>query len=243
MPESTIKIYPDANSLAEAAARLIVAKCSETLVDREFFTIALSGGSTPKHLYELLADAHREFHKQIDWASSHFFWTDERFVAPDHPESNFRMANEAMLSKVPVPKVNIHRVITENSNPEKTAENYARDIRSFFKTQTVPSFDLVLLGMGTDGHTASLFPETNALNETDKLVTAVWIKKFDTFRITLTLPVLTHAKNIVFLVSGGDKAAIVDEVLNKKADYPARRVQPVDGELIWMIDDAAAGAV
>lgn len=242
MQQATIKIYPDASSLAEAAARLIVAKCKGTLFDNEFFTIALSGGSTPKRLYELLADADREFHEQMDWARTHFFWTDERFVASDHPESNFRMTNEAMLSKVPVPGANIHRVVTENSNPEKTAESYARDIRSFFKTQTVPSFDLILLGMGTDGHTASLFPGTNALNETDKLVTAVWVKKFETFRITLTLPVLNCAKSVVFLVSGSDKAAIVDEVLNKKADYPATKVQPVNGELIWMIDEAAAGS-
>ena len=242
MSEPTIQIYTDVNSLAEAAARFIVAKCVQALSDHEHFTLALSGGSTPRRLYELLADPEKEFRSQLDWARTHFFWTDERFVPPDHADSNFRMTNEAMLSKVGVPQENIHRVMTESSNPEKVAEEYSRDIRSFFKPQNLPRFDLILLGVGTDGHTASLFPETNAVTETQKLVAAIWVKKLESFRITMTLPVLNNAKSVVFLVSGSDKARIVDEVLDKKADYPARKVQPNAGELVWMMDEAAAGS-
>ena len=227
-----LEILDTPRDLARAAAELFVAKSSEAVAQRGLATIALSGGSTPKLLYQLLADPNEPFREQVPWPSIHFFWTDERHVPPDHPESNYRMANEAMLSKVPVARDNVHRVMSENPNAEKAAEDYEK------KVMRTPRFDLILLGLGTDGHTASIFPESEVLHETKRLVAAPWVEKLKSYRITMTLPLINNAALVVFLVSGAEKAEIVKEVLRGPKRYPA---QEVNGEVMWMLDREAAG--
>ena len=218
-----IRVFENSRELARGAA--------EHLVMLAPVTVALSGGSTPKVLYQLLAE---EFHDQVSWASTHFFWSDERHVPPDHPDSNYRMAHEALLSRVPVPESNVHRVHSENPSAQEAADEYEKVI--------VPRLDLILLGLGADGHTASIFPGSDVLHETKRLVAAPWVEKLNTYRITMTLPLLNNGASILFLVSGAEKAQIVKEVLEGPKKYPARFVQPTDGELIWMLDrDAAAG--
>jgi 6-phosphogluconolactonase len=209
------------------------------------FAVALSGGSTPRALYALLASA--EFQPQIPWPRVHFFWGDERAVPPDHPDSNYRMAFEALLGKAPVPAENIHRIEGELA-PEEAAARYEKTLRDFFALEDAawPVFDLILLGLGDDGHTASLFPGSAALAETRRLVAAVYVEKLKTHRITLTLPVLNRAANIFFLVAGTDKAAIVADALRKKtgpATLPAQRIDPPGGRLVWFVDSAASSAL
>jgi 6-phosphogluconolactonase len=218
-----IRIFENSRELARGAAEHLVALAP--------LTIALSGGSTPKILYQILAE---EFRDQVQWSSTQFFWSDERHVPPDHPDSNYRMAHEALLSRVPVPESNVHRVRSENPNAQEAADEYEKIV--------APRLDLILLGLGTDGHTASIFPGSEVLHETKRLVAAPWVEKLDTYRITMTLPLLNNGASIVFLVSGAAKAAIVKEVLEGPKKYPAQFVQPTEGELIWMLDrDAAAG--
>ena len=218
-----IRVFENSRELARGAAEHWVALAP--------FTVALSGGSTPKVLYQLLAD---QFQTQVPWASTQFFWSDERHVPPDHPDSNYRMAYEALLSRVPVPESNVHRVHSENPSAQEAADEYEKVI--------VPRLDLILLGLGADGHTASIFPGSDVLHETKRLVAAPWVEKLNTYRITMTLPLLNNGASILFLVSGAEKAQIVKEVLEGPKKYPAQFVQPPNGELIWMLDrDAAAG--
>ena len=206
-----------------------------------FFTVALSGGSTPKALYQLLADADEPFHAQVSWSRTHFFWSDERHVPPDHPDSNYRMAHEGMLSHVPVPQSNIHRVHSENPNAAEAASEYEQTLLQLTK-QTLPQLDLILLGLGPDGHTASIFPGSEVLHETQLLVAAPWVEKFNTYRITMTLPLLNNGASVLFLVSGAEKAEMVKKVIEGLRQYPAQAVQPTHGQLLWMLDkDAAAG--
>ena len=230
------QIYADKNELARAAAELFVLKSKEAVARRGVFTVALSGGSTPKLLFEVLAE---EFRDRIAWNMIQFFWSDERHVPPDHPESNYRMANEALLSRVPVPQNNIHRVHAENPNAAAAAAEYEETL---IKTtgQALPELDLILLGVGTEGHTASIFPGSAVLQETKKLVAAPWVEKFQTYRITMTPPLLNNGAAIVFLVSGSEKAAIVKELLNGPEQYPAQAIKPTHGELLWMLDEEAA---
>lgn len=230
-----VEILTSPDHLAHAAAKLFVAKSLEAVAQRGFFTVALSGGSTPKLLYELLADPNEPFREQIAWSRIHFFWTDERHVAPDHPESNYRMANEAMLSHVAVLRENVHRVLSENPNASQAAQDYEEEVLKF-----VPRFDLSLLGVGTDGHTASIFPESDVLHETKRLVAAPWVEKLNAYRITMTLPLINNAASVVFLVSGTEKAEIVKEVLRGPKRYPAQQVRPTNGELRWLLDREAA---
>lgn len=230
-----VEILTSPDHLAHAAAKLFVAKSLEAVAQRGFFTVALSGGSTPKLLYELLADPNEPFREQIAWSRTHFFWTDERHVAPDHPESNYRMANEAMLSHVAVLRENVHRVLSENPNASQAAQDYEEEVLKF-----VPRFDLSLLGVGTDGHTASIFPESDVLHETKRLVAAPWVEKLNAYRITMTLPLINNAASVVFLVSGTEKAEIVKEVLRGPKRYPAQQVRPTNGELRWLLDREAA---
>src|SRR5688572_13020381 len=222
-----LEILATPEDLARAAAQLFVARSSEAVAQRGLSTIALSGGSTPKLLYHLLADPNEPFREQVSWPRIHFFWTDERHVLPDHPESNYRMANEAMLAHVPVTRDNVHRVMSENPNAAEAAEQYE---------ETVPRrFDLILLGLGTDGHTASIFPGSEVLHETKRLVAAPWVKKLNTNRITMTLALINNAASVVFLVSGAEKAEIVERVLHGPKRYPAQEVKPAEGELRWML--------
>ncbi len=235
--EADIRILNTPQELFQAAAAEFIALASTAIRDHEKFSVALSGGSTPKSLYSVLARS------ALPWDKIFFFWSDERHVPPDHPESNYRMAKEALLSIVPVPPENIFRVRAEEKDANVVAKDYEEALRSFFRLRPgeFPRFDLILLGLGPDGHTASLFPNTPALNETKRLVVANWVEKFKTNRITFTYPVLNYAACVIFLVSGGDKSEIVREVLeNPGADLPSQKVHPANGRLLWLLDKDAA---
>lgn len=240
--ERTIKVLADGDALASAAATLFVDRAKEAVVARGRFTVALAGGTTPTALYDRLATRHRD---AVPWHAIHFFWGDERHVPPAHPDSNFRAAYDAMLSKAPVPEAHIHRIHAELSDAAAAAAEYARTLRREFALDEAawPVFDLVLLGMGSDGHTASLFPGSDALCQTDRLVLAPWVEKFQSYRITLSLPVLNHASLVAFLVSGAGKADRLRAALegsDRPDVLPARAVHPSSGQLLWMVDRAAA---
>ena len=237
---SKIEILPDSAYVAQRAAELIVAQNQVALSQNNLFTIALSGGSTPKRLYELLGDPTKQFRSQLPWDRIHFFWSDERHVPPDNPDSNYRMVREALLAHVPVLPSNIHRIQSEKPDASQAADDYEKQLATFFNHE-LPRFDLVLLGLGTDGHTASLFPGSVALEETHRLVTAPWVEKLNTYRITMTLPILNNASTIIFLVSGEDKAEILGDVLQGEPNhFPAQRIKPTSGTLTWLVDAPAA---
>jgi 6-phosphogluconolactonase len=228
--------------LFQAAAELFIGAASEAVAQRGRFVVALSGGSTPKNLYTLIA---ANASANLPWDQMFFFWGDERHVSPNDSESNYRMAKEALLSKVPIPPASIFRVPTENPDASAAAEAYEQTLQKFFGLAPgeFPRFDLILLGIGPDGHTASLFPETAALQEKSRLVVANWVEKLKTSRITFTLPVLNAARLVAFLVSGIDKAAALHEVFEGNAageKYPSKLVRPHEGKLIWFVDKAAA---
>jgi 6-phosphogluconolactonase len=237
------EVLPNAQGLQGRAAELFSRLAAEAVRERGSFSVALSGGSTPRGLYALLA--REPFRAAIPWASCRFFWGDERHVPPDHPESNYRMARESLLSKVPVPESNVHRVPAELPDAGQAAERYEEVLRESFALEPgqPPRFDLVLLGLGPDGHTASLFPGTAALAEKRRLVVANRVEKLKTERITMTYPVLNNAANVVFVVSGRDKAEAVRGVLEENAGadpLPAALVRPARGELLWLLDAEAA---
>ena len=243
-PKPAIQIVADAEAISRKAAEIIMGLMAETLNTKTHFSIALSGGSTPKSLFTLLADD-VSLRTQVDWDKVHFFWGDERHVPPDHPDSNFRMAYEAMLSKVPVQETNIHRVRAEEQDASKAAEEYADELRTFFnlKPGELPYFDCVLLGMGPDGHTASLFPGTEALHEQKRLVVSNWVEKFQSHRITLTAQAINNADCIIFLVSGEEKAEVLREVLegeNNPELFPSQLIKPNHGKLLWLVAQSAA---
>jgi len=241
--EQEILVCPDAKSVALEAAATFVRLATDSIRERGRFTAALSGGSTPRSLFEILATPHWE--KQIEWKKVHLFWGDERYVPDAYPESNFRMTLETLLSRVPVPPVNVHRIKTELAPAEAAAENYETEIARFFGTAPgqFPSFDLVFLGMGTNAHTASLFPHSNAIHETSRLVVAEYVAEVRMWRITMTAPLLNAAKNVIFLISGADKASVLRDVLFGDHDperKPAQLIRPARGRLTWIIDSAAA---
>jgi 6-phosphogluconolactonase len=234
-----IRIFKASNELFVAAVADFAKLASDAVQKRGRFCVALSGGSTPKGMYSLLATSSTP----IPWESIYFFWGDERYVAPTDPESNYGMVYEAMLSKVPVPPQNIFRILTEEEDPELVAKQYEQTLIKFFALNAgqFPRFDLVLLGLGPDGHTASLFPGSDALKEANRLVVANWVEKFKTHRITLTLPVLNNAAVVEFLVSGKEKAGIVHQVLDGDEDqFPSHMIRPRNGRLVWLLDQAAA---
>ena len=240
-----LRIVDDLRGLSQAAAEEFVTQATGTVRANGRFTVALSGGSTPKSLFSLLASTFRD---QLPWDKMFFFWGDERHVPPDHPESNYRMAYEALLSKVPVPAENVFRVPAENPDASQAAADYEQALRKFFELSpgTFPRLDLILLGMGPDGHTASLFPGTSGLREKSRLVVANWVEKFKAYRITFTLPVLNNAAVVTFLVGGADKAETVREVLegSQPAElFPSKLIHPTNGRLMWMLDQAAAVAL
>ncbi|MBI4785507.1 MAG: 6-phosphogluconolactonase [Chloroflexi bacterium] len=297
-----IVVVPDPAALARQAAERFVALARQAIAHRERFSVALSGGSTPRDLYALLAAP--EFAAQVDWARVYFFWGDERAVPPDDPASNFRMAYETLLSRVPAPPENIFRIPAEKE-PQQAAREYDGTLREFFKWDASPSkegaergqtrtpsviarrrfgptkqssirelkiasqkplamtspnprssalvrvpyfprLDLILLGLGANGHTASLFPHTAVLRVTTRWVEAEYVAEVKMNRITLTAPVINAARNILFLVSGADKAQTVHAVLRgeyRPDDLPAQLIQPTDGALVWLLDRAAASAL
>lgn len=241
--QAHIIISPTMQALMLTAATGIVDAASHAVARKGSFSIALSGGTTPRMLYELLATP--DLANDMPWGHVQVFWGDERHVAPDDPESNYRMARQALLEHVPVPAANIHRIPAELPNPETVAVAYDDVIRRAFSLETgeLPRFDLILLGMGDDGHTASLFPHSPALQITNRLVVANPVPKLNTTRITLTLPVINNAERIWFLIVGGSKATVLKHVLEGPDDpdsYPSQLISPVDGELFLLLDPTAA---
>ena len=240
-----IRILADTEAISRAAAETIIKDISDCLQAQDTYSIALSGGSTPRRLYALLAND-AKLQEQIPWERVHFFWGDERHVPPDHPDSNYRMAYNALLSKVPIPSINIHRIRAEDSDADKAAADYEQEIRRFFKIDAgqMPRFNCVLLGMGPDGHTASLFPDTAALEETNRLAVANWVEKFQSYRITLTAPLFNNADRILFLVGGMEKTDTIKAVLegdSRSNRFPVQLIQPTHGEVTWFVDQSAAG--
>jgi 6-phosphogluconolactonase len=234
-----IVVLSDSGTLAQEAARRFAELAVEAVDSRGRFSVALSGGSTPRALYRLLAE--EPYRGQIPWEGVHLFWGDERCVPPDDPGSSFRAADEAFISSVPLPPDNAHRVRGELA-PEVAARAYANALDDFFCGPHA-RLDLVLLGLGEDGHTASLFPGSDALQETTRLTASVEAHYQDrpTGRVTLTLPAINTARHVLFLVSGSDKARIAQAVLEgDHGIYPAQQVRPTAGELTWMLDTAAA---
>ena len=237
-----LEVYPTAAALFQAAAQDFVQQATSAIQARGRFTVALSGGSTPKGLFGVLST---KDHDLLPWDKMFFFWGDERHVPPDDPDSNYRMARETLLSKVPVPEKNIFRVQAEDPDANQAAEKYEATLKQFFHSAPgqFPQFDLVLLGMGPDGHTASLFPRTKGLEEKRRWVIANWVEKFSTYRITFTAPVLNAARVVEFLVAGADKAPALREVLEGNAspeEYPSKVVQPESGKLVFRVDQLAA---
>jgi 6-phosphogluconolactonase len=235
-----LTVVADATALYRTAAVEFSRCAREAIAAHGRFCVALSGGTTPRGVYSLLAS---EPTNALPWNQIYVFFGDERHVPPDHPDSNYRMANETLFSKVPIPPQNIFRVPAELS-AEAAAEKYERSLRELFNPgeNAWPVFDLILLGLGDDGHTASLFPGTAALKETSRLVAANWVDKFQSYRITFTYPVLNHAAEVLFLVSGESKSQILKAVLLPSGPrvYPAQAVQPQAGILMWLADREAA---
>lgn len=241
-----VKVYPNRQALVEAVAEDIAACAQEAIEARGQFSIALSGGQTPGPLFDRLAS--HAYGDQIIWGSVHVFWGDDRTVPPDHEDSNYRMARERLLDRVPISTAQIHRIHTELA-PEQAADHYEGMLRQFFagapKDEPQPRFDYLLQGMGADGHTASLFPGTDALAVEDgsRWVVANYVPELDTWRITLTAPAINAGRNVVFMVEGESKAQPLYDVL--KGDYrpqelPSQLIAPVNGRLVWMVDESAA---
>jgi len=242
--QTDVQIFADPAALCRVAAEKFVSAAKNAVADNGRFTVALSGGSTPKALYSLLV-TDIELRTQVPWQQTYFFFGDERNVAPGDPDSNYRMAYESMLSKAPVDPARVFRMKGELKDTEEAAADYERVLREVFRPAggELPRFDLVLLGMGPDGHTASLFPLSAALNEQQKLVTSNWVEKLHTHRITLTAPVLNAAAQVIFLVQGPDKAQALEAVLQgpyEPQNFPSQLIRPTNGSLLWLVDAAAA---
>jgi 6-phosphogluconolactonase len=243
MNEREIIICRDVDELNRKAAEQFIGLSCNAIEQSGRFAVALSGGSTPKALYSLLASP--DYGERVDWSRVHLFWGDERCVPPDHMESNFRMVQEALLSKISLPSESIHRMPGEKA-PQDAVAHYENELRTFFRSpvNAVPRFDLVLLGLGEDGHTASLFPGSSALNEHNRLVATVYVQRLKAHRLTLTLPVINAAAQITFLIAGQSKSAIVQKLLrvdSGDAELPAGKVRPANGHVTWLVtQDAAA---
>ena len=234
-------LFNDSNELAEQLARDFSAAVNEKAASGDSLTVALSGGHTPKTFFEVLADQYRE---TIAWDKVIFFWGDERCVPPDNDESNFKMTNLALLSKIDIPEANIHRVKGEDP-PHNEALRYEQEIKEFISSNGngFPRFDWIFLGMGPDGHTASLFPGAPTLEEKEKICVVATHPETGQKRISVTFPVLDNAKRVSFLVAGDSKAPVLKEIMEsggKPLPYPASMVNPVDGVLEWYLDKAAA---
>lgn len=244
-------VVDDADALAREAAAELTRIAKKSVAASGRFTLALSGGSTPRRLYALLADPGAPYRGAIPWEATQIFFGDERHVPPDDPQSNFRMAKETLLAHVPVPPANVHRVEAERADAAEAAALYAQEIARVFALAPGqwPRFDLILLGMGPDGHTASLFPGSDALGVRDRTVAANWVAKFGAYRITLTLPVFDAASAVHFLIAGADKAATLSAVFDPASSpdapdaFPCQRIRPRSGELLWLVDRAAAKAL
>lgn len=234
-----VQVFQTPEQVARAAVQYIV-NLAKPVTNTRPFSVVLSGGNTPRRVYELLATD--ELRDQLNWQLVHLFFGDERPVPADNPASNYGMALATLISRVPIPESNVHP-ISGAGDPQDNASSYQQELRSYFAGSDSPQFDLVLLGMGEDGHTASLFPASNALSEKDAWVVANWVKRLNEFRITLTVPAINSAAQILFLVTGASKAAALAAVLNGPLQpdlLPAQLIKPSQGELVWMVDGAAA---
>lgn len=238
------RVYPDPQQLARAAAQHFAERVAQAVAKRGRARIAISGGSTPKATFALLADPNEPYGKSIPWDKVELFWVDERTVGPDDPDSNYRMTREQLLSKVPLAPEHVHRMEGE-LDPEEAAARYESVIRREFRLEgaEVPRFDVVWLGMGDDGHTASLFPHTEGVHEAGRIVYANHVPQHNTWRITLTAPVLNQALEVVFLVAGEAKAAPLERALYGERNVdetPTQLIQPTNGSLLFLIDEKAA---
>lgn len=242
-----VVVLPDAEAVARRAAEEFSLRSRDAVSARGRFAAALSGGSTPRRVYALLGNEAAPFRREIPWERVHLFWGDERPVPPTDPESNYRMVRETLLSKVALPEGNVHRIAAE-LGPDVAAAAYEEELRRFFELAAgeVPRFDLAFLGMGADGHTASLFPGSPALAVEDRLVVAARAPRLDSHRITLTLLVFNAAAAVIFLVCGAEKARTLAAVLDPASPpdaFPCQRIRPRDGDLIWLVDRPAAAAL
>ncbi|HZE64952.1 MAG TPA: 6-phosphogluconolactonase [Pyrinomonadaceae bacterium] len=242
-PDLNVLVFDTPEQVAQAAAERFVDCSIASTRDHDSFAVALAGGSTPRRAYELLATD--EFKIRINWPRVHIFFGDERAVPPDDPQSNYRMVNDVLISRVTIPAQNVHRLIGETA-PAESSVSYEAELKSFFGKVAWPRFDLLWLGMGEDGHTASLFPGSDALQEETRWVVATRQPQTRQDRITLTLPVINHAARVTFMVTGKYKAATLARVLRSESvdeELPARKIRPVNGILEWLVDRAAASAL
>ena len=250
---ANVRVYRDSEELALKVAQYFARLADQYVIGNGHFTVALSGGETPRAMFKLLAQ--EPFYSTVPWSMIHFFWTDERCVPPDHADSNYRAAHELLLSKVPVKSENVFRFQAEEPEPERAAQNYEMTLRNFFiagpganRTGTAPlaafpRLDLILLGMGADGHTASLFPHTGALTANNQIAVANHLPQRAEDRLTLTVPTINNARNVTFLVSGAGKAETLRQVLegaSRPDDLPSQLIKPGNGGLLWLTDEAAA---
>jgi 6-phosphogluconolactonase len=243
MLQRLVQLFPTCAEIASHASHEVARIAGEAVSARGVFSIALAGGSTPKMLYALLAE-HPTLRNSLPWDKIEVFFGDERHVGPGHADSNFQMATDAMLSKVPLEARQIHRIKGEYSDTAQAAAEYEDEIRRAFALEAgeFPRFDLILLGMGNEGHTLSLFPGTKALHDTQRVVTRNWVGKLYTERITLTAPAANAARNVMFMVTGSDKACALKAVLegpHEPEQLPAQMIQPEMGALSWLVDSAA----
>jgi 6-phosphogluconolactonase len=238
-----IDIQETSAALVQRAAQIITDFLNERLREQPTASLVLSGGSTPRQLYELLASD--TFRSTVDWSRVALFWGDERSVPPTDPESNYGMTRQAMLHRLPIPESHVYRIAGELP-PDRAAQQYEERIREHFRIigGDRPQFDLVLLGLGEDGHTASLFPDTTALQEDRRLVASVYVRRLHTHRITMTLPVINNALRVLFLVSGASKSTILSKVLEgPKGRFPAQLIKPSGDGLRWIVDREAASSL
>ena len=241
MTKPEIRVFNDRDQLNWAAASRFEELARVRALEKKTFTAALSGGSTPKPLYQLLGSA--TFAGRVRWTNVHLFQVDERTVPPDDPQSNYRLIRDALLKSAPLPPENFHRITAERPDHQQSARDYCEELRRLLApaADAFPSLDLVLLGMGPDGHTASLFPQTPALAEQTAWVAANPVAQLKTVRLTMTFPVLNAASHVIFIVTGEDKAARLREVFcNPDAGLPAQKIRPTSGRLSWFLDRAAA---
>lgn len=243
MTNPEIQVFADLDQLSRAAAERFCQLTQETVAAGKTFCAALSGGATPRELYQLLASA--DFSRRISWQKVQLFQVDERCVPPDHPESNYRMMREALLDRVPIPTANFRRMVAESPDLEEAARRYGEELRQVLRPAAGewPRLDLIFLGMGPDGHTASLFPGSAALEEQKLWVRPNNVEKLRMYRLTLTFPVINAAQEIIFLVAGEEKAEALRGVLKPTSQperYPAQRIRPTNGRLRWYVDKAAA---
>lgn len=239
---SDVRIFSELESLSRAAAEAIVSLMDSTLHRKDRFAMALSGGHTPRRLYQLLAE---EYGERISWSRVHLFWGDERYVPPSDPRSNYGLAQQELIARIRIPRENVHPIPTSFADPEDAARAYEQMLREYFRNPW-PDFNVVLLGLGPDGHTASLFPGSPAVSEQSRWVAVGGAPVDPHLRLTLTLPVLNHAAHVYFLASGADKAEPLRRALATPPDpisCPASAVRPIEGSIVWWVDRNAGALI